>query len=125
MPAEEQYGYRNKLEYSWSQGPDGPSLGFHRAGRWDELVPVETLPHRLGRRKRRPPRVRALGARGGAARVYDAATGEGYLRHLVVREGAHTGQLLAMLVTAPGATCPRWIGSRRSCRRAWSASRTP
>ena len=35
--------------------------------------------------------------------MYDGATGEGYLRHLVVREGAHTGQLLAMLVTAPGA----------------------
>jgi len=31
-PAVEQFGYRNKLEYSWSAGPDGPSLGFHRAG---------------------------------------------------------------------------------------------
>ena len=26
--------YRNKLEFSWSAGPAGPSLGFHVAGRW-------------------------------------------------------------------------------------------
>jgi 23S rRNA (uracil1939-C5)-methyltransferase len=33
---------------------------------------------------------------------YDQATGEGYLRHLVVREGRNTGQALVVLVTAPG-----------------------
>ena len=33
---------------------------------------------------------------------YDQATGEGYLRHLVVREGRNTGQALVLLVTAPG-----------------------
>jgi len=30
------FGYRNKLEYSFTQTEDGPALGFHRAGRWDE-----------------------------------------------------------------------------------------
>ena len=33
---------------------------------------------------------------------YDQETGTGYLRHLVVREGRNTGQLLVLLVTAPG-----------------------
>jgi 23S rRNA (uracil1939-C5)-methyltransferase len=33
---------------------------------------------------------------------YDQSTGEGYLRHLVVREGRNTGQALVVLVTAPG-----------------------
>ena len=33
---------------------------------------------------------------------YDQATGYGYLRHLVVREGRNTGQALVVLVTAPG-----------------------
>jgi 23S rRNA (uracil1939-C5)-methyltransferase len=33
---------------------------------------------------------------------YDQSTGEGYLRHLVVREGRNTGQVLVVLVTAPG-----------------------
>ena len=101
VPAAEQYGYRNKLEYSWSHGPEGPSLGFHRAGRWDELVPVETC-HIASPAGNDVRRAFERWAREADLRVYDGATGEGYLRHLVVREGAHTGQLLAMLVTAPG-----------------------
>ena len=42
-------------------------------------------------------------AREQALEAYSQRTGEGFLRHLVVREGRRTGQLLAMLVTAPGA----------------------
>jgi 23S rRNA (uracil1939-C5)-methyltransferase len=102
VPAEAQYGYRNKLEYSWASGPKGPSLGFHRAGRWDELVPVETC-HIASPAGNEVRRAFERWAREAGLAVYDSATGEGYLRHLVVREGAHTGQLLAMLVTAPGA----------------------
>ncbi len=102
VPAAEQYGYRNKLEYSWSDGPDGPSLGFHRAGRWDELVPVETC-HIASPAGNDVRRAFERWAREAGLTAYDGRTGEGYLRHLVVREGAHTGQLLAMLVTAPGA----------------------
>jgi 23S rRNA (uracil1939-C5)-methyltransferase len=101
VPAAEQYGYRNKLEYSWANGPDGPSLGFHRAGRWDELVPVETC-HIASPAGNEVRRAFERWAREAGLAVYDSTTGEGYLRHLVVREGAHTGQLLAMLVTAPG-----------------------
>jgi 23S rRNA (uracil1939-C5)-methyltransferase len=101
VPAAEQYGYRNKLEYSWSAGPDGPSLGFHRAGRWDELVPVETC-HIASPAGNDVRRAFERWAREAELVPYDSRTGEGFLRHLVVREGAHTGQLLAMLVTAPG-----------------------
>jgi 23S rRNA (uracil1939-C5)-methyltransferase len=35
-------------------------------------------------------------------RAYDQEAQEGYLRHLVVREGRNTGQALVVLVTAPG-----------------------
>src|SRR5690349_7303539 len=31
------FHYRNKLEYSFTRTPSGPALGFHRAGRWDEV----------------------------------------------------------------------------------------
>ena len=41
-PARSIWGYRNKFEYSWSQQEEGPSLGFHVAGRWDRLMAVET-----------------------------------------------------------------------------------
>ena len=34
--------------------------------------------------------------------AYDQERQEGYLRHLVVREGRNTGQALVVLVTAPG-----------------------
>jgi len=101
VPATEQYGYRNKLEYSWAAAPEGPALGFHRAGRWDELVPVETC-HIASPAGNEVRRAFVRWAREAGAAVYDGETGEGYLRHLVVREGVHTGQLLAMLVTAPG-----------------------
>jgi 23S rRNA (uracil1939-C5)-methyltransferase len=41
-------------------------------------------------------------ARAEGLRAYDQRTGEGFLRHLVMREGRRTGQILAQLVTAPG-----------------------
>ncbi|HWJ45410.1 MAG TPA: TRAM domain-containing protein, partial [Gaiellaceae bacterium] len=41
VPAEETFHYRNKLEYSFTQYEDGPTLGFHKAGRWDDVLEVE------------------------------------------------------------------------------------
>jgi 23S rRNA (uracil1939-C5)-methyltransferase len=103
-PAVAEYGYRNKLEYSWTATPEGPALGFHRAGRWDELVSIETchIASAEGNEVRRAF-VRWAREAGAGLSVRDQRTGEGFLRHLVVREGGHTGELLAMLVTAPGA----------------------
>src|SRR5213078_924152 len=37
LGAEERFHYRNKMEYSFSQTDEGPTLGLHRAGRWDEV----------------------------------------------------------------------------------------
>mgnify|MGYP001796791100 CR=1 FL=1 len=33
--------YRNKMEYSFARTEDGPALGLHRAGRWDEVLDIE------------------------------------------------------------------------------------
>src|SRR5919201_6788171 len=41
VAAEEQFHYRNKMEYSFTQVEDRPTLGFHKAGRWDEVLEVE------------------------------------------------------------------------------------
>jgi 23S rRNA (uracil1939-C5)-methyltransferase len=41
VAAEELFGYRNKMEYSFAPGDDGPVLGLHRAGRWDEVLGLE------------------------------------------------------------------------------------
>jgi 23S rRNA (uracil1939-C5)-methyltransferase len=100
-PAREIWGYRNKFEYSWSQTGDGPSLGFHVAGRWDRLMAVETC-HIASQPSNQLRRAFETWAREQDLRAYDQRGGGGFLRHLVVREGRRTGQLLAMLVTAPG-----------------------
>jgi 23S rRNA (uracil1939-C5)-methyltransferase len=99
--AESEFFYRNKLEYSFTQTPTGPTLGFHKAGRWDEVLEVEKcwLTTELGNAIRNTVRQWAREERLDA---YDQAEQTGYLRHLVVREGRNTGQALVQLVTAPG-----------------------
>src|SRR5436309_2310744 len=101
LPAEEIFHYRNKLEYSFTQLEDGPTLGFHRAGRWDEVLEIEQcwLTTDLGNAVRNAVRE---WARGDRLVAYDQAEHTGYLRHLVVREGVNTGQVLVQLVTGPG-----------------------
>ena len=101
VPARSVYGYRNKLEYSFSHGEDGIVLGFHRAGRWDEVIDVEEclLTTDTGNAIREAVKE---WARAEGLEPYDQESQAGYLRHLVVREGRNTGQVLVLLVTAPG-----------------------
>jgi 23S rRNA (uracil1939-C5)-methyltransferase len=101
LRAEEIFHYRNKLEYSFTQLEDGPTLGFHKAGRWDEVLEIEEcwLTTDLGNAIRNAVRE---WARGDRLVAYDQAEHTGYLRHLVVREGVNTGQVLVQLVTGPG-----------------------
>ena len=101
LPAEDVFHYRNKLEYSFTQLEDGPTLGFHKAGRWDEVLEVERcwLTTDGGNAIRNAVRAWAREER---LVAYDQAEQNGYLRHLVVREGRNTGQVLVQLVTAAG-----------------------
>ena len=101
LPAEEQFHYRNKLEYSFTQTQRGAALGFHRAGRWDEVLEVDRcwLTTDLGNGIRDAVRDWAQEE---ALPPFDQEAQRGYLRHLVVREGRNTGHALVQLVTAPG-----------------------
>ncbi|MGH3093830.1 MAG: 23S rRNA (uracil(1939)-C(5))-methyltransferase RlmD, partial [Gaiellaceae bacterium] len=101
VPAESVFHYRNKLEYSFAETPDGLALGFHRAGRWDEVLDVERcwLTTDLGNAIRNAVKE---WARVQGLPPFDQERQEGYLRHLVVREARNTGQALVVLVTAPG-----------------------
>jgi 23S rRNA (uracil1939-C5)-methyltransferase len=102
LPCEpEIFHYRNKLEYSFTSTPAGPALGFHRAGRWDEVLEIERcwLTDDLGNEIRDAVRDWAREER---LEAYSQEDQSGYLRHLVVREGRNTGQALVQLVTAPG-----------------------
>jgi 23S rRNA (uracil1939-C5)-methyltransferase len=101
VPASSQFHYRNKMEYSFAQTEEGPTLGLHRAGRWDEVLQIDKcwLASDVGNAIRN--RMREW-AREEKLRAYDQETHEGYLRHLVIREGRNTGQALVQLVTARG-----------------------
>ena len=101
VSAESAFHYRNKMEYSFTQTPDGPTLGLHKAGRWDEVLELEKcwLTTDLGNAIRNTVRD---WARAEHLEPYDQENQSGYLRHLVVREGRNTGQALVLLVTAPG-----------------------
>jgi 23S rRNA (uracil1939-C5)-methyltransferase len=101
VPAQSLFHYRNKLEYSFTRIEGGIGLGFHRAGRWDEVLNVARcwLTTDLGNAIRN--RVRGWANEQGLE-AFDQDSQTGFLRHLVVREGRNTGQALIVLVTAPG-----------------------
>jgi 23S rRNA (uracil1939-C5)-methyltransferase len=101
VPAESAFHYRNKMEYSFTQTPEGPTLGLHNAGRWDEVLEIEKcwITTDLGNAIRNTVRDWARAER---LEAYDQEHHTGYLRHLMIREGVNTGQVLVMLVTAPG-----------------------
>jgi 23S rRNA (uracil1939-C5)-methyltransferase len=90
-PAKSQFHYRNKMEYSFAQTEEGPILGLHKAGRWDEVLEIEKcwLSTDTGNAIRNRIREWAVEEK---LPAYDQETHEGYLRHLVVREGRNTGQ---------------------------------
>jgi 23S rRNA (uracil1939-C5)-methyltransferase len=98
IAAEELFHYRNKMEYSFASSDEGPVLGLHLAGRWDEVLGLERcwLTTDLGNGIRNAMQE---WAREEHLQAYDQSTAEGYLRHLVVREGRNTGQALVQLVT--------------------------
>src|SRR5437588_6892697 len=101
VPAASQFYYRNKMEYSFTQLEDGPTLGLHKAGRWDEVLEIERcwLTTELGNALRNAVRE---WSRADRLVAYSQEDQTGYLRHLVVREGRNTGQALVQPVTAAG-----------------------
>jgi 23S rRNA (uracil1939-C5)-methyltransferase len=101
VPAVDQFHYRNKVEYSFTQTPNGPALGFHKAGRWDEVLEIDRCWISSDVSNALRDAVRDW-ARAEKLEPYDQAEHTGYLRHLVIREGRNTEQALVQLVTAPG-----------------------
>ena len=97
--AEQQWRYRNKLEYSFGEEGGEPILGFHARGRWDLVVDVEDchLASEAGNAARNEIRE---WARAESVPAFDRRAKHGVLRNLVVREGRRTGQIQTRLVTA-------------------------
>ncbi|MFN8174733.1 MAG: 23S rRNA (uracil(1939)-C(5))-methyltransferase RlmD [Solirubrobacteraceae bacterium] len=102
LPAEQEWRYRNKLEYSFGAAADGALVcGFHAPGRWDRIDPLDDC--LLASERGNVAREQVLGwCRERGLVAYDRRGGEGFLRNLVVREGRRTGELQVRLVTSPG-----------------------
>src|SRR3954447_10660695 len=101
VPAEQQWRYRNKLEYSFGRGPDGELvLGFHAPGRWNEIVPLDDC--KLASERGNALREQALAwCRAAGLTAWDRRAHVGILRNLVVREGRNTGEFQVRLITSP------------------------
>lgn len=101
VPAEAEWGYRNKLEYSFGTAPDGTLIcGFHAPGSWEDIVDGVSLlgSDRLARAREEVLafcRAQGLGA-------YDRRVQAGFLRNLVLREARRTGEVQVRLVTSRG-----------------------
>ena len=114
IPSPDRFYYRNKMEYSFGDHrglskteleldeitkPKNFALGLHVRGRFDKILDIETC------YLQSPLSVEILGyVRGWVLQSkippYSTRDHTGFWRHLVIREGKNTGDLMVNLVTA-------------------------
>ncbi len=116
LPSPQVFGYRNKMEFSFGDRrylteaemalepaqlakPSGFALGFHAPGRFDRVVDVDTCHLATPEMNEALALVKAWSQRH-ALTVYNTHTHTGYLRNLVVRHAAGTGEFMVYLVTS-------------------------
>lgn len=96
-----QFGYRNKMEFSFGdEYKDGPlALGMHKRGGYYDIVTVGQC--RIVDEDFRQVLSCVLAwAKTAGLPYYHKLSHVGYLRHLLVRKGAKTGEVLVALVTS-------------------------
>ncbi len=109
------YGHRNKVELSFgvrrylseedhATGTPiaGRFLGFHAPGRFDRVVDAERCELISERANALLATARRVALAHDAPEPWDARAHTGFWRHLILREGFATGELLVALITAPG-----------------------
>ncbi len=102
VPSPDVFFYRNKMEFSFDCPPGERSdviLGLHEKGRFDCIFNLRRclLQSELSNRVVEETRAFAIERR---LPVYGLKTHSGLLRYLVIRDGKHTGDLMANLVTS-------------------------
>ncbi len=112
--APEAYGYRNKMELSFGnqvylseeqhqagESHEGAFLGFHAPGRFDRIVDRDGCLIGPDPLSRVLSIVRTHALASGAPAPWDARHHQGFWRHLRVRVGERTGEVLVGLYCAP------------------------
>jgi 23S rRNA (uracil1939-C5)-methyltransferase len=104
-PSPDLYGYRNKMEFAFAERWEGLVLGLrerakpgHRSS--GRTVAVSECPIFDPAVEPLFPVILGFAGEKGLA-SYSARTGFGVLRHLVLRRGRRTGELMTVLVTGP------------------------
>lgn len=97
--AEEIFGYRNKMEFTVARARGAMVVGLHETERYDSVLDIERCLLQSDRMNGLLAEARAFFAERGLT-VYEQDTGEGLLRFLMLREGKHTGELMANVVTS-------------------------
>ncbi len=108
----EPWAYRNKMDFTfgarrWIEAHEPEdttrqrdfALGLHSPGRFDKVLDVGACAIQFARGDAILSSARELALERGLS-AYDARDHHGVLRHLVLREGRRTGELLALLVSA-------------------------
>ena len=89
--------YRNKMEFSFGADESGLVLGLHRRGSWREIVEIEDCLLASERMNAARAAVAEASRELGLAPYDRGREGGGLLRHLVIREGRASGDLLLNL----------------------------
>ncbi len=110
VSSENIYNYRNKMEFTFSnrrwtlpsESEDAQqefALGLHIPGRFDKILDINEchLQPKIGNEILNFVREKAVELK---LKPYDAKTNIGYLRHLVLRFGVNTNELMVNFVTA-------------------------
>lgn len=114
LPSPDRYYYRNKMEFSFGRQrwvtqneirqdalvkPKDFALGLHVKGRFDKILDLDTcfLQSPLSAEILNEVKNRS---RESGVPAYSTADHSGYWRHLVIREGKHTGETMVNIVTA-------------------------
>ena len=97
----DQFGFRNKMEFSFGdEYKDGPlALGMHKRGGFYDIVTVDDC-RIIDEDFRKIIRTVLDFATARGLSFYHRVKHTGYLRHLLVRKGLSTGQILIALVTS-------------------------
>lgn len=99
-PSPQPFGYRNKMEFSFGDAYlNGPlALGMHKRGSFYDIVTVSDC-RIVDDDFRRILETTLAWFSGQSCSFYHRLRHTGYLRHLLVRKGAKTGEILVDLIT--------------------------
>lgn len=102
ISADPLWRYRNKVEFTFAPGrPAGIDLGFHLPGEWRHVIDIEDCLLHSEETNAIRRSIREF-ARESGLPAWDQKTETGFWRHLVLREGINTGEIMVNVVSGPG-----------------------